>query len=93
MLSSLHPYRYWEEDGQYFFNTPSGAQYVAYFLELPFAKNLYSFIFDKVYFGTHGGYCRDLLKDGYRLICRCVVRYIRLTPASPEFCNSRPYCV
>jgi hypothetical protein len=54
MLSSLHPYRYWEEDGQYFFNTPSGAQYVAYFLELPFAKNLYTFNFDKLHLGTHG---------------------------------------
>lgn len=54
MLSSLHPYNYWEEDGQYFFNTPSGAQYVAYFLELPFAKNLYTFNFDKIHFGRYG---------------------------------------
>ncbi len=54
MLSSLHPYRYWEEDGQYFFNTPSGAQYVAYFLELPFAENLYTFNFDWLHSGIHG---------------------------------------
>jgi len=54
MLSSLHPYRYWEEDGQYFFNTPSGAQYVAYFLELPFAENLYTFNFDRLHSGIHG---------------------------------------
>lgn len=54
MSSSLHPYRYWEEDGQYFFNTPSGAQYVAYFLELPFAENLYTFNFDKLHSGIHG---------------------------------------
>ena len=54
MLSSLHPYRYWEEDGQYFFDSPSGAQYVAYFLELPFAKNLYTFNFDRLHSGIHG---------------------------------------
>lgn len=54
MLSSLHPYRYWEEDGQYFFNTPSGAQYVAYFLELPFAENLYTFNFDRLHSGIYG---------------------------------------
>lgn len=54
MLSSLRPYKYWEEDGQYFFNTPSGAQYVAYFLELPFTKNLYTFNFDKLYQGKYG---------------------------------------
>ena len=28
MLNSLHPYKCWEENGQYFFSTPSGAQYV-----------------------------------------------------------------
>lgn len=38
MSNSLRPYDYWEEDGQYFFNTSSGAQYVAYFLEIPLAK-------------------------------------------------------
>ena len=54
MLSSLRPYKCWEENGQYFFNTPSGAQYVAYFLELPFAKNLYTFNFDKLHTGKHG---------------------------------------
>ena len=44
MLSSLRPYDYWVEDGQYHFKTPSGATYVAYFLKLPFADNLYTFI-------------------------------------------------
>ena len=48
MLSSLRPYDYWVEDGQYHFKTPSGAVYVAYFLKLPFADNLYTFNFDRL---------------------------------------------
>ena len=47
MLSSLHPYRYWKEDSYYLFDTPSGAQYVAYFLELDISQNLFTFNFDK----------------------------------------------
>lgn len=36
--------RAWESNGQYYFDTPSGARYVAYFLYLSsFAVNLYSF--------------------------------------------------
>lgn len=54
MLSSLRPYNYWEEDGQYHFKTPSGAIYVAYFLQLPFAENLYTFNFDKLDSGIDG---------------------------------------
>ena len=48
MLSSLRPYDYWVEDEQYHFRTPSGATYVAYFLKLPFADNLYTFNFDRL---------------------------------------------
>lgn len=48
MSNSLHPYSYWEENGQYFFITPSGAKYVAYFLTLPLAENLYTFNFDRL---------------------------------------------
>lgn len=54
MSSSLRPYSYWEENGQYFFDTPSGAQYVAYFLELPFAEDLYTFNFEKLHRGKYG---------------------------------------
>ena len=54
MLSSLRPYNYWEEDGQYHFKTPSGAIYVAYFLQLPFAENFYTFNFDKLDSGIDG---------------------------------------
>lgn len=54
MLSSLRPYDYWVEDGQYHFKTPSGATYVAYFLKLPFADNLYTFNFDRLDPGVDG---------------------------------------
>ena len=48
MSNLLRPYNYWESDGQYFFDTPSGARYVAYFLDLSsFAENLYTFNFDR----------------------------------------------
>ena len=49
MSNLLHPYSYRESNGQYFFDTPSGARYVAYFLDLSsFAENLYTFNFDKI---------------------------------------------
>ena len=55
MSSSLHPYKFWEQDGQYFFDTPSGARYVAYYLELSsLAENLYTFNFDRIKDGNHG---------------------------------------
>ena len=55
MSNSLHPYRYWESNGQYFFDAPSGARYVAYFLDLStFAENLYTFNFDRIQAGTRG---------------------------------------
>ena len=54
MLSSLRPYDYWVEDEQYHFKTPSGATYVAYFLKLPFADNLYTFNFDRLNSGVDG---------------------------------------
>lgn len=54
MLSSLRPYDYWVEDGQYHFKTPSGAVYVAYFLKLPFADNLYTFNFARLNPGVDG---------------------------------------
>ena len=54
MLSSLRPYDYWVEDGQYYFKTLSGATYVAYFLKLPFADNLYTFNFDRLDSGVDG---------------------------------------
>lgn len=53
MSSSLRPYRYWEEDGKYVFLAPSGARYVAYFLDLSYlAANLFTFNFDKERDGT-----------------------------------------
>lgn len=53
MSNSLHPYSYWESNGQYYFNTPSGARYVAYFLDLSsFAENLYTFNFDRIVDGA-----------------------------------------
>lgn len=52
MSSLLHPYSFWIKEGQYFFDTPSGTQYVAYFLELPIAKNLYTFNFDRIQLGS-----------------------------------------
>lgn len=49
MSSSLRPYKYWEQDGQYFFDAPSGARYVAYFLNLSsLADHLYTFNFDRI---------------------------------------------
>lgn len=55
MSSSLHPYRYWEDAGQYFFDTPSGARYVAYFLDLSFiTNNLFTFNFDRIIDGERG---------------------------------------
>ena len=49
MSGSLHPYSFWQEDGKYFFDTPSGARYVAYFLDLSsFAEHLYTFNFDRI---------------------------------------------
>ena len=53
MLSSLRPYKYWIEDGKYIFDTPSGARYVAYFLDLSFiSDNLFTFNFDREVEGT-----------------------------------------
>lgn len=55
MSSSLHPYRYWIEDDKYLFRTPSGALYVAYFLDLSsLAENLFTFNFDRVSMGDKG---------------------------------------
>lgn len=55
MSNLLHPYNYWESNGQYYFDTPSGARYVAYFLDLSsFAENLYTFNFDRIQEGTPG---------------------------------------
>ncbi len=55
MSSSLHPYRYWIEDDKYPFRTPSGALYVAYFLDLSsLAENLFTFNFDRVSMGDKG---------------------------------------
>lgn len=55
MSSSLHPYRYWKEDDKYLFRTPSGALYVAYFLDLSsLAENLFTFNFDRVSRGVKG---------------------------------------
>lgn len=49
MSNLLHPYKYWQENGQYFFDAPSGAKFVAYFLDLSsVAENLYTFNFDRV---------------------------------------------
>ena len=48
MSNSLHPYSYQEREGQYYFTTPSGAKYVAYFLELPLAPHLFTFNFDRI---------------------------------------------
>ena len=54
MSSSLRPYNYWEKDGQYYFTTPSGAKFVAYFLDLSsFSENLYTFNFDRIQDGEH----------------------------------------
>lgn len=53
MSNSLRPYSYWESNGQYYFDTPSGARYVAYFLDLSsFAENLYTFNFDRILEGV-----------------------------------------
>lgn len=52
MSSSLHPYSCQEKEGQYYFTTPSGAEYVAYFLELPLAPHLFTFNFDRVKDGS-----------------------------------------
>ena len=53
MSNLLHPYNYWESNGQYYFDTPSGARYVAYFLDLSsFAENLYTFNFDRIQDGA-----------------------------------------
>lgn len=55
MSNLLHPYNYWESNGQYYFDTPSGARYVAYFLDLSsFAENLYTFNFDRIKEGAPG---------------------------------------
>ncbi len=49
MSNLLHPYNCWESNGQYYFDAPSGARYVAYFLDLSsFAENLYTFNFDRI---------------------------------------------
>ena len=73
MLSSLHPYDYWVEDGQYHFKTPSGAVYVAYFLKLPFADNLYTFNFDRLDSGVDG------MVDAYvsDTICAILVKFFQ----------------
>ena len=53
MSNLLHPYSYRESNGQYFFDAPSGARYVAYFLDLSsFAENLYTFNFDRIQDGA-----------------------------------------
>lgn len=53
MSNSLHPYSYRESDGQYYFDTPSGARYVAYFLDLSsLAENLFTFNFDRIIDGA-----------------------------------------
>ena len=53
MSNLLRPYNYWESNGQYFFDTLSGARYVAYFLDLSsFAENLYTFNFDRIQDGA-----------------------------------------
>lgn len=55
MSNLLHPYNYWESNGQYYFDAPSGARYVAYFLDLSsFAENLYTFNFDRIKEGALG---------------------------------------
>ena len=73
MLSSLHPYDYWVEDGQYHFKTPSGAVYVAYFLKFPFADNLYTFNFDRLDSGVDG------MVDAYvsDTICAILVKFFQ----------------
>lgn len=73
MLSSLHPYDYWVEDEQYHFKTPSGATYVAYFLKLPFADNLYTFNFDRLNPGVDG------MVDAYvsDTICAILVKFFQ----------------
>ncbi len=72
MLSSLHPYDYWVEDEQYHFKTPSGATYVAYFLKLPFADNLYTFNFDRLDPGVDGMELNKIDRcgrtEGYNLV-------------------------
>ena len=53
MSNSLHPYSYRESDGQYYFDTPSGARYVAYFLDLSsLVENLFTFNFDRIIDGA-----------------------------------------
>ena len=73
MLSSLRPYDYWVEDGQYHFKTPSGATYVAYFLKLPFADNLFTFNFDRLNPGVDG------MVDAYvsDTICAILVKFFQ----------------
>ncbi len=73
MLSSLRPYDYWVEDEQYHFKTPSGATYVAYFLKLPFADNLYTFNFDRLNPGVDG------MVDAYvsDTICAILVKFFQ----------------
>ena len=73
MLSSLRPYDYWVEDEQYHFKTPSGATYVAYFLKLPFADNLYTFNFDRLDPGVDG------MVDAYvsDTICAILVKFFQ----------------
>ena len=73
MLSSLRLYDYWVEDEQYLFKTPSGATYVAYFLKLPFADNLYTFNFDRLDPGVDG------MVDAYvsDTICAILVKFFQ----------------
>ena len=53
MLSSLHPYNYWEEDGQYFFNTPQLFLSLFVWNDNPYKEQLIA-ILDE--------YCDDLLQ-------------------------------